>query len=252
MKEVGIIEPPVVARDQAEPDKYILLDGHMRIDILKETGAVQALCLVATDDEAYCYNKYVNRLATVQEHLMIRRAVERGVPEERIARALNVNVRYVVRKRNLLEGICTEAAELLRDKHIPMNAFIELRKMNPLRQIEAAQLMIAMNKYTLVCVKSLLAATPAEQLVEQQPKSRQVKGLSEEQIALMQKESVSLEREFALAEKSYGNDQLDLVIINRYVARLVANARVVSFLAANYREILIEFRKPAEAGAVAA
>jgi hypothetical protein len=157
-----------------------------------------------------------------------------------------------VRKRNLLDGICPEAAELLRDKHIAMNAFVELRKMNPLRQIEAAQLMIAMNKYTLVYVKSVLAATPAEQLVKQQPKSRQVKVLTEEQIALMQKESVSLEREFAIAEKSYGNDQLDLVIINGYVARLVANARVASCLAANYQEILDELKKPIEAGTVAA
>ena len=80
MNEVGIVEDPVVARDRAEPNKYILLDGHLRIDILKEMGATEVICLVATDDEAYCYNKHVNRLATVQEHIMIRRAIERGRP----------------------------------------------------------------------------------------------------------------------------------------------------------------------------
>jgi DNA invertase Pin-like site-specific DNA recombinase len=36
---------------------------------------------IATNDEAYCYNKHVNRLVTVQEHMMIRRAIERGVPD---------------------------------------------------------------------------------------------------------------------------------------------------------------------------
>jgi RepB plasmid partitioning protein/ParB-like nuclease domain len=251
MEEVGIVESPVVARDPVEPGKYVLLDGHLRIDILNETGATEVACPVATDDEAYCYNKHVNRLATVQEYMMIRKALDRGVPEERIAKALNVDVRYIVRKGNLLEGICSEAAELLRDKHVPMNAFVELRKMLPLRQIEAAQLMVAMNKYALDYAKSLLAATPAEQLVEP-TRPKRIKGLTEEQMALMERESVGLEREFSIAEKSYGTDQLDLVIINAYVARLVNNAPIVNFLARNYREILGEFQKITDAATAAA
>jgi hypothetical protein len=44
---------------------------------------------------------------------MILKAVERGVPEERIAKALNVDVHSIVRKRRLLEGICHEVAEIL-------------------------------------------------------------------------------------------------------------------------------------------
>ena len=30
IKEVGIIEPPVVVRDAGEPDTFHLLDGHLR------------------------------------------------------------------------------------------------------------------------------------------------------------------------------------------------------------------------------
>ena len=46
--------------------------------------------------------------------------------------------------------------------------------MVPLRQIEAAELMVAMNKYTISYAKSLLAATPQTQLVEVgQAKARQ-------------------------------------------------------------------------------
>jgi ParB-like chromosome segregation protein Spo0J len=251
MSEIGIVEPPVVARDHGEPDKYILLDGHTRIDILKEAGTADVVCLIATDDEAYCYNKHINRLAIVQQHKMIRKAIERGVPEARIAKALNVDVKHIVRMRNLLEGICPEAAEILRDKHVTMGAFVELRKMLPLRQIEAARLMVAMSKYTLDYVKSLLAATPAEQLVEPS-KPKRVKGLTHEQMALMEQESVNLEREFRIAEKSYGIDQLDLVLINRYVAKLVDNPGVADFLTQNYSEILDEFRKATEATALVA
>ena len=45
--------------------------------------------VVAADDEAFTYNKRVNRLAPIQEHYMIVRAIERGVSMQKLARALN-------------------------------------------------------------------------------------------------------------------------------------------------------------------
>ena len=251
IREVGVVEPPVVARDPNDPAKYLLLDGHLRIDVLKDLGQVEVACLVATDDEAYTYNKRVNRIAMVQEHRMILKAVERGVSEERIAKALNVDVPTIRRKRQLLEGICPEVAELLKDKHVAIQTFSELKKMVPLRQIEAAELMVAMNKYTINYAKSLVAATPQSQLVES-TKPKRVNGLSEEQIALMERESLSLEREFRIAEKSYGTDHLDLVLTNGYLGKLLGNARVVRYLAQHHSDILTEFQKLTDAEAAAA
>lgn len=251
IREVGIVEPPVVARDHSEPGKYLLLDGHLRIDVLKDMGQTEVTCLVSTDDEAFTYNKRVNRLAMIQEHRMILKAIERGVPEERIAKALNVDVQSIVRKRRLLEGICPEVAEILKDKHIAINTFTELKRMAPLRQIEAAELMVAMNKYTNSYAKSLLAATPQSQLVETD-KPKHVKGLSDEQMATMERESVSLGREFRIAEKSYGTDHLDQVLANGYLGKLLANARVVRYLAQQHPDILTEFQKLAEIETVAA
>src|SRR5687768_11722196 len=60
IREVGIIAPPVVARDRSDAGKYLLLDGHLRIDVLKDMGASDVMCLVSTDDEAFTYNKRVN------------------------------------------------------------------------------------------------------------------------------------------------------------------------------------------------
>ena len=251
IREVGIIEPPIVARDQSEPGKYLLLDGHLRIDVLKEMGETDVTCLISTDDEAFTYNKRVNRLAMIQEHRMIVKAVERGVPEERIAKALDVDVASIVRKRRLLDGICSEVAEILKDKHIAIHTFTELKKLVPLRQIEAAELMVAMNKYTISYAKSLVAATPQAQLVEAD-KPKRVSGLSDEQIALMERESVNLEREFKIAEKSYGTDHLDLVLTNGYLGKLLGNARVVRYLAQHHNDILAEFQKLAEMEVVAA
>jgi ParB-like chromosome segregation protein Spo0J len=251
IREVGIVEPPIVARDHSEPGKYLLLNGHLRIDILKDMGETDVVCLVSTDDEAFTYNKRINRIAVIQEHRMIRKAVERGVSEERIARALNVDVSNIKRKRRLLDGICPEVAEILRDKHIAIQTFTELKKMVPLRQIEAAELMVAMNKFTISYAKSLLAATPQTQLVESE-KPKQVKGLTEEQVALMERESVNLEREFRIAEQCYGIDHLDLVLVNGYLGSLLGNARVVRYLAQHQREILAEFQKLAEMRSAAA
>ena len=147
--EIGLVEPMVVARDLQNPNQYTLLDGHLRFEVLKDHAHVETQCLISTDDEAFTYNKRINRLATIQEHKMILRALFLGVPEERLAKALNVDINTIKEKRRLLDGICDEAAELLKDKQVALTSFQILKKMKPMRQIEAAQLMVAMNKFTI-------------------------------------------------------------------------------------------------------
>ncbi len=250
-REVGIIEPPIVARVRDKPSDFLLLDGHLRIEALKDLGETEVTCLVSTDDEAFTYNKRVNRLAIIQEHKMILKAIERGVPEARIASALNIDVSTLRHKIRLLDGICAEAADLLKDKHVSGNTFWSLRKMTPLRQIEAAELMIAMNKYTGSYARALLAATSQSQLIETN-KPKVLKGLTDEQMSLMERESANLEREFKIAEQSYGTDHLDLVVAKGYLAKLLRNTRVVRYLTQHHEEFLGEFQKIAEIESAAA
>jgi hypothetical protein len=251
IREVGIIEPPVVARDRAARGKYLLLDGHLRLEVLAEMGETHAVCLVSTDDEAFTYNKRISRLATVQEHKMILKAIERGVREDRIAKVLNINVSTLKQKKLLLDGMCPEAVELLKDKHVPVNTFWILKRMVPIRQIEAAELMVAMNRYSVGYGRSLLAATPQDQIVDRQ-KGKVLKGLTGDQMALMERESASLEREFKLAEQSYGQDHLDLVLAKGYLTKLLGNARVTRYLGQHHGEILVEFQRIAELESFAA
>ena len=251
IREVGIIEPPVVARDRATRGKYLLLDGHLRIEALKDMGKTEVDCLISTDDEAYTYNKRVNRLAIIQEHRMILKAIERGASDERVAKALNIDVKTLQTRKQLLIGICPEAIDLLKDKHVTVKAFAALKKMVPLRQIEAAELMIAMNKYTVSYADSLLAATTQSQLANP-GKPKAPKSLSNEQLALMERESTNLEREFKMAEQSYGTDHLDLVLAKGYLAKLLGNARIVRYLAQHQQELLSEFQKIAELEGAAA
>lgn len=245
IQEVGIIEPPTIYKAPGKRGQYLLLDGHLRIEVLKELGVEGVSCLMATDDEAFTYNKRISRLATIQEHKMILKAIESGVPEERIARALDVNVASIRNKRHLLKGICPEAANLLKDKHCPINTFRTLEKMRPMRQVEVVEMMTDMNNYSVSYSKALLVATPQDQLVNSE-KPKSFKGLTTEQIERMEKEMANLQLEMKSIEDSYGPDHLNLVVARGYLANLLKNEKVTRYLAKNHNEILTEFRKIVE------
>ena len=242
--EVGLIEPPVVIRKLDDADVYQLLDGHLRIEILKDRGETDVVCLIATEDEAVTYNKRISRMATVQEHKMILNAIQRGVPEERLARALNVNIRSIRNKQSLLVGICDEVVKLLQDRHVPLNTFKELKRLRPMRQIAVAETMIALNRFSISCAKSLVASSKQSELVSGERKSG--KGLTDDQLERMERESANLDREFKLIEQEYGTDHLDLVLATGYLCRLIENVRVVHHLAKCHPEVLAEFQKIAQ------
>jgi hypothetical protein len=65
---------------------------------LRELSIDEVQCLAATDDESYTYNSRINRLSTIQEHYMIRRAIQRGVAPERLAKALRATLKKVHRQ----------------------------------------------------------------------------------------------------------------------------------------------------------
>lgn len=242
IREVGLIEPPVVSRSGEKDGAFILLDGHVRLQVLKDMNEQMVTCLVATDDESFTYNKRISRIATIQEHKMILRAVERGVSEARIAAALNVDVALIRRKRTLLNGICPEAAELLKARHCPLNSFRALRKMKPLRQIQAAELMIAANNFTVTYCEAILAATDALDLVDPSTK-KEPAGVTREQAERMRAEMSNLQRNIKLIEGTLGPDHLRLVVAGRYVARLLQNERIARYFEKYHAEIHAEFRQ---------
>jgi len=246
IREVGIVENLIVYPEDGKTGNFLLLDGHIRLEVLKELEKKDVICLISKDDEGFTYNHKVNRLSTVQEHFMILRAVEKGVSEERIAKTLNVNIAKIREKRNLLRGINPEAIELLKDKRISPDAFRVFRKMKAIRQIEVVELMIATNNYTVPYAKALLAATPKDQLVEQK-KSKKSIGLSLDEMARMEKETEIIEKDFKIVRESYGKDILNLVLVCGYLSKLLKNRRITIYLSNNYSDILSEFRKITEA-----
>jgi hypothetical protein len=101
--------------------------------------------------------------------------------------------------------------------------------------------MSAMNNFTARYAHALLAATRREDLA-QPDRPKNIRGLSPEQMARMEREMDGLQREFKAVSASYGDMVLNLVVASGYVSSLIGNPRVSRYLERRHPEILIEFR----------
>lgn len=245
IREIGIIEPPMVAPDAGRSGRYLLLDGHLRLEAAKKLGHTELTCLISTDDEAFTYNKHISRLSPIQEHKMILKAMQRGVPIERLALVLGIDPNIILRRKNLLDGVCKEAQELLKDKMVAIETFSVLRRMKPIRQIEVSTLMNDSASYYASYANAMLAATPSEQLVEQ-GKSKKLKGFDNDKITRMQNELANVQRQYSLVEDTYGTDILNLTVAKGYIGNLIGNAKVVRYLAQHHPEYLKQFQNISE------
>lgn len=238
--DVGLIEPLSVTAANKTTGQHLLLDGHVRLIALTELGFTEAPCLVATDDEAYTYNSRINRLSTIQEHFMIRRAIERGLSMERLAKALSVDVSHIVKKMTLLDGICPEAADLLKDRQFSAEISRVIRKMKPTRQVECVELMVSANNITVAYAEALLVATPTEMLVDGK-KPQKLTGVTQEQMSRMEREMANLQGQYKLVEQTYAEDVLNLVLARGYLAKLLDNKSIVRFIKQRRPEVLEQF-----------
>jgi ParB-like chromosome segregation protein Spo0J len=246
IKEVGLVEPLIVHPQKDNSDTYLLLDGHLRLFALKDLGETSADCILANDDESFTYNARVNRLAAIQEHKMIVRAVQNGVKPERIAAALNIPVSMVRASMKLLDGIHDEAADLLKDKPISPQAVRLLKRVTAVRQIEMAELMVSANNFTAGYAEALVLGTARSQLAQpEKPKTKQ--GLSPEDIAKLEQEMETLEHDLKAVEESYAENMLNLTLILGYTKKLLENVKAARFLNANYPDIFSELQSLAAA-----
>jgi len=240
MEAVGMIEPLSVGKADKKTGQHVLLDGHMRLLALRQLGYTDAPCLIATDDESYTYNNRINRIASIQEHQMLRRAVERGMKPERLAKALSVDVSLIHKKVSLLDGICPEAIEMLKDQHFSAGLGSVLRRMKPTRQVECVELMLTANNMTVAYAEALFAATPPH-LVVGEKRARKLPGVTAEQMVKMEREMGNLQGQLKVVEKSYGQDVLLLVLARGYLGKLIDNKAVFRFLKQRQPDVLAEF-----------
>ena len=234
VREIGLIEAPIVTFSD---DGYTLLDGHLRLNALKDLGIQEVDCLVSTDNENFTYNKHVNRLSNVQEQKMIEKAINRGVSIERLARVLNMNPENIRQKKNLLKGICEEVVEMLKDKIVSSKVFYYLARMKPERQIEATKIMVESKTFTSSFARSIWLATSDEQLAV--PRRQQKQIITDfSHFTKLEEEINRLHGEYEEIEENYGLNVLNFTLVKGYVKTLVMNPRVNRYLRINNPDIL--------------
>jgi len=171
---------------------------------------------------------------------MLRRAIERGVAPQRLAKALSVDISQIEKKLTLLNGICPEAAELLADRQFSTEIPRVLRKMKPTRQVECVELMVSANNVSVAYAEAMLVATPATMLVDEK-KPQRLSGVSQEQIVKMEREMGNLQVQYRNVEQTYGQDVLHLVLAKGYLAKLLENKAVSRYLQQRQPEVFAEF-----------
>lgn len=238
IREVGLIEPLMIYPEKGDSGNYLLNDGHLRLAACRELGIEMVDCIVALDDECYTYNARINRLAPIQERRMILKAVENGVSIERIAAVLNIDAAKIKERLRVTAGLCSEVVDLLQDKQISPAALRLLRKVVASRQIEIAELMVSANNYTKMYVEALVLGTPKDKLAP--AASKPARKIKPEDLARMECEMDSLNKEYKACEQVFSEKVLQLTVFRRYAMRLLGNEKVNRFVSSRHVEIHAE------------
>src|SRR5690348_9050267 len=179
---------------------------------------------------------------------MILRTLEAGVPEERVAKALDRPVSSIRMSRTVLKDICEEALELLKDKPITNAALRVFAQVQAPRQIEMAEIMVKMANYSKAYAAAMVSRTKPE-LLALSPKKRPTRPKPGD-LARMEAEMDALERDILLIDESHGRNVVNLTIARGYVKKLLENAKIARYLAAKHGDILTEFRRIEEAASL--
>lgn len=235
IREVGLVEPIMIYPDEGGRTLKVL-DGHLRIEALQELSIEKAFCIISTIPDSFTPNKQVNQIAVIQQHNMIKKAIDSGVSVKKLSAALGVGEELINRRYSLAKGIDPEVISRLANHIVPFKIFAVIKKMKPVRQVEVVKLMIDLDNFTIKFAESLLYATDDKYLVNPSTQ-RSVNGLNES-ISRLEKEMAALQLEVVDIEMSYSDKVLRFMIVKNHIRGLLGNSRVVLWLLENQPDYL--------------
>ncbi|MCW9813107.1 RepB plasmid partitioning protein [Escherichia coli] len=215
----------------------VILDGHLRVEVLKELGITTAHCLISPVEDTYSYNKRVSRLTIVQAQNMLLKAVESGVSVEKLCAVLGVTPDTLIGKLKISDGIAPEVMALLAEKNVPQTIFSVLKKLKFYKQIEMVNIMISINNFTCKFAMSMLHAVASEHLVAPKKDASRETDIRKN-LERLEKEMASVQVETQHLQDEYAENNLRLVIIKNHIERLLANGQVLNWLYDNHQEYL--------------
>ncbi|EME1929904.1 chromosome partitioning protein ParB, partial [Cronobacter sakazakii] len=183
----------------------------------------------------------VNHINVVEEHRMIIKSLAK-VSIEKLSAALGISVDAIKDKANVMNGIDPSVIAKLSDKPIPKATFDVLRKMKPIRQIEAVGTMINFDNYSKKFAMSILDATPSSMIVNKGKNTPYKKDIKKT-ILRLEQEMATTSEETKKLQTEYGSDMLKFVIIQSYINKLLGNSKVLHWFLENEVDYLNELKR---------
>ena len=109
--------------------------------------------------------------------------------------------------------------------------------------------MVSANNVTSAYAEAMLVATPANLLIDGK-KPQRMTGVTQEQIAKMEREMSNLQMQYKSVEQTYGQDVLHLVLAKGYLAKLLENKAVSRYLLQREPDVYAEFATIAQTASI--
>lgn len=228
---IGVVKPLVAIPEDAARSRYLVLDGAARLSALRAMGATSTRCVLPLPGLAVTDRLRLNRLTVVQEHRIITRAIEAGVPVEWLSKVFGEPNESIVLRTRTMDRISADVLRLLEDKPTNHEVFRHLRRVEEEAQLCAANAMVMLDEYSARLVKAVLKArdrhlhpNPAHL---QSPEAERLSCVMDihEQLASLAAATAG--------ERSSSSTVLELVIIRSHIRRLLSRPNIVGWLVAN-------------------
>jgi hypothetical protein len=115
--------------------------------------------------------------------------------------------------------------------------------MKPVRQLYAAEMLVASNNYSTRFARGLLAVTKPDGLVDPNQAYKRPHRTTANQQSVMEQGSDALLGDIKMVQKGYTGDLLSLTIAAGYITRMLENARVERHLLKHHPDILQAIRE---------
>jgi|GEM_PF-2690788 len=112
--------------------------------------------------------------------------------------------------------------------------------MNPMRQLEAVELMCGQGNFTSAFARAILAATPQTQLEERPGASRSSRNELTAQLGKLERELAVLQANVTQTDERYGIEHLHLTVSTAYIATLMGNENVSRWMTNRHPELALQ------------
>jgi len=220
--------------DGLNADRVIVLDGSIRIGVLRDQGSISADCIAPVK---HCgdHRGRTSRLPAVLERQVVARALEAGLSTAVLAATFGIPNESIERCLHMLDGICPEAISLLSTSPVTEGAYAALRRFLPVRQVECARTMLCLHDFSSQLANSILYITPFCQH-KCRPRRPPWSEDSARPAYELQQGLERIQLESHRLDATNAAAMLELTVIQAHIRHLLTSGRLVGWLARYHSE----------------